>query len=143
MAQRTAEVIWGGSLLEGSGTATMVSSGAFGEFPVTWASRAEEPGGKTSPEELLAAAHAACYAMALSHHLAGQGMPPERLRVTATYTFVPGTGITTVGLDVSGSIPGLSSSGEFNELAKEGEQGCPVSNAVRGNVQINLTASLD
>ena len=115
----------------------------FRSFPVTWASRAEEAEGKTSPEELLAAAHAACYAMALSHHLAGQGMPPERLRVTATYTFVPGTGITTVDLDVRGSVPGLSSSGEFSQLAKDGEQGCPVSNAVRGNVQINLTASLD
>jgi osmotically inducible protein OsmC len=69
-AQRTAEVVWEGSLLEGAGTVRMVSSGAFGEYPVTWASRAEDPQGRTSPEELMAAAHAACYAMAFSHHLA-------------------------------------------------------------------------
>ena len=88
-AQRTAEAVWEGNLVDGSGTVSMASSGAFGEFPVTWAARAESPEGKTSPEELMAAAHAACYAMALSHHLAGQGRPPGRLQVSVTYTFVP------------------------------------------------------
>ena len=139
-AQRTAEVVWEGSLLEGAGTVRMVSSGAFGEYPVTWASRAEDPQGRTSPEELMAAAHAACYAMAFSHHLAGKDMPPERLTVSATYTFVPGTGITEVQLDVRGSVPGLSAE-EFAAEAREGESKCPVSNAVRGNVEITLNAS--
>ena len=89
----------------------------------------------------MAAAHAVCYAMAFSHFLTGRGTSPERLRVTASYTFVPGTGITEVGLDVEGSVPGVSAE-EFLGLAQEGEQDCPVSNAVRGNVQINLSASL-
>ena len=141
-AQRTAEAVWEGNLVDGSGTVSMASSGATGEFPVTWAARAESPEGKTSPEELMAAAHAACYAMALSHHLAGQGRPPERLQVSVTYTFVPGTGITAADIAVRGSVAGLSAD-EFEQAAKDGELGCPVSNAVRGNVQINLTASVD
>ena len=139
-ARRTAEVVWQGSLLDGSGSARLVSSGAFGEFPVTWSSRAEEPGGNTSPEELIAAAHAACYAMAFSHHLAGEGTPPERLTVTATYTFVPGTGITTAELAAHGaSVPGLAAE-QFEAEAKAERES--VSNAVRGNVEITLTASL-
>ena len=141
-AQRTAEAVWEGSLVDGNGTVSMISSGAFGEFPVTWAARAESPGGKTSPEELMAAAHAACYAMALSHHLTGQGSTPERLHVSVTYTFVPGTGITAADIAVSGSVPGLSAD-EFEQMAREGEQSCPVSNAVRNNVQLSLVASLD
>ena len=141
-AERTARAVWNGSLIDGSGSAEMVSSGAFAEFPVTWASRAEAPDGKTSPEELMAAAHAVCYAMALSHHLTGKETPPERLTVNVTYTFVPGTGITKADLDVTGSVPGLSAT-EFAAEAREGEQSCPVSNAVRGNVEINLTAGLD
>jgi osmotically inducible protein OsmC len=140
-AKRTAEVVWNGSLVEGDGTVRMASSGAFGEFPVTWASRAEDPGGRTSPEELLAAAHAACYAMALSHHLTGKGTPPERLEVSATYTFVPGTGVTQADVSVRGSVPGLTSE-QFEAEAVEGEKNCPVSNAVRGNVEISLTSSL-
>ena len=139
-AQRTAEVVWEGSLIEGSGTVRMVSSGVFGEYPVTWASRAEDPQGRTSPEELMAAAHASCYAMAFSNHLAGKDMPPERLTVSATYTFVPGTGITEVRLDVEGSVPGLSPE-DFAAEAEEGDAKCPVSNAVRGNVELTLNAS--
>jgi osmotically inducible protein OsmC len=88
----------------------------------------------------MAAAHAACYAMAFSNHLAGKDMPPERLTVSATYTFVPGTGITEARLDVKGTVPGLSAD-EFAAEAKEGESKCPVSNAVRGNVEITLNAS--
>jgi len=141
-AQRTAEAVWEGNLVDGHGTVSMVSSGVFGRFPVTWAARAESPEGKTSPEELMAAAHAACYAMALSHHLAEQGSPPERLHVSVTYTFVPGTGITAADLAVKGSVPGLGAD-EFEQMAKDGEQGCPVSNAVRNNVQLTLVASLD
>jgi osmotically inducible protein OsmC len=139
-AQRTAEVVWEGSLIEGSGTVRMVSSGVFGEYPVTWASRAEDPQGRTSPEELMAAAHAACYAMAFSNHLAGKDMAPERLTVSATYTFVPGTGITEARLDVKGTVPGLAAD-DFAAEAKEGDSKCPVSNAVRGNVEITLNAS--
>jgi osmotically inducible protein OsmC len=141
MATRTARAVWSGSLIEGSGTATMVTSGVFDEFPVTWASRAEGPDGRTSPEELLAAAHAVCYAMAFSHHLAGNGTPPDRLEVSATYTFVPGTGITGVELDVQGDVPGLDES-RFAAEAEEGERKCPVSNAVRGNVEISLSTSM-
>lgn len=139
-AERTARVVWTGNLLEGSGTVAMVSSGAFGEFPVTWASRAEDPEGRTSPEELMAAAHAACYAMAFSHHLAGKETPPERLDVGATYTFVPGTGITKADLEVAGSVPGLDAAA-FEREAREAEQSCPVSNAVRNNVEISLTVA--
>jgi osmotically inducible protein OsmC len=141
-ARRTAEAIWEGNLLDGAGSVRMVSSGMFGEYPVTWASRAEDPKGGTSPEELIAAAHAACFAMALSHHLAGKDAPPERLTVGATYTFVPGTGITSVDLVVTGLVPGLSAE-QFEEEAREGESKCPVSNAVRGNVEISLTATLE
>ena len=140
-ATRTAEAVWEGSLVEGRGTARMVTSGAFEDFPVTWASRAEAPDGRTSPEELMAAAHAVCYAMAFSHFVMSRGTPPERLRVTASYTYVPGTGITEIGLDVEGSVAGVSAD-EFPGLTKQGEESCPVSNAVRGNVQINLSASL-
>jgi osmotically inducible protein OsmC len=141
-AERTAKVVWTGNLLEGNGTATMSSSGAFGDFPVTWASRAEDPEGRTSPEELMAAAHATCYAMAFSHHLAENGTPPAQLEVGATYTFVPGTGITKAELDVRGSVPGLGEAAFGNE-AREGEQKCPVSNAIRNNVEITLTAALE
>jgi osmotically inducible protein OsmC len=92
MADRTANVTWTGSLLDGGGTIERVGSGAFGPLEVTWASRAEEPEGRTSPEELIAAAHAACFSMALSHGLSQAGSPPERLETSATVTFVPGTG---------------------------------------------------
>ena len=105
MADRTAHVTWSGSLTEGSGTVTSVGSGAFGPLDVTWASRAEESDGRTSPEELIAAAHAACFSMALSHGLAQGGTPPERLDVDATVTFVPGTGITKIQLAVDATVP--------------------------------------
>ena len=140
-AERTAKVLWTGNLLDGNGKAKMVSSGAFGDFPVTWASRAEDPQGRTSPEELMAAAHATCYAMAFSHHLAESGSPPDQLEVTATYTFVSGTGITKADLVVRGSVPGLDEAA-FGREAREGEQKCPVSNAVRNNVEITLTPAL-
>src|SRR5881397_692285 len=101
MADRTAQVSWEGSLLEGNGTIEQVGSGAFGPLPVTWAARSEDQsGGKTSPEELIAAAHAACFSMALSNGLAKDGNPPERLETSATVTFVPGTGITKIALTI-------------------------------------------
>jgi osmotically inducible protein OsmC len=119
-----------------------VASGTFEEFPVTWASRAERTHGGTSPEELLAAAHAACYSMAFSNGLAKAGHQPERLRTTAEVEFVPGKGITTVTLTVKGHIHGISEA-DFHKLAEEAKDGCPVSQALKGNVELKLKAELD
>src|SRR5207302_10407118 len=107
MTERSAQVTWQGSLMEGSGEIHEVPSGASGPLQISWPSRAEEPAGKTSPEELIAAAHAACFAMALSHGLAEAGHAPERLETGATITFVPGTGITKAALSAVGTVPGL------------------------------------
>jgi osmotically inducible protein OsmC len=142
-AQRTAAVTWQGSLLEGSGTIESTGSGAIGGLEVTWASRAEpNEGGRTSPEELIAAAHAACFSMALSHGLAQAGTPPERLSVRATSTFVPGTGITEMKLDVTGKVNGVDEAG-FQEAARQAVENCPVSKALAGNVEITLDARLE
>ena len=143
MVQRTASVVWEKDLLKGSGTVT-TGSGAFHQFPVTWASRTEASGGKTSPEELLAAAHASCYAMALSATLARKGTPPEHLEVTAVCSFEKvgdGWKVTTSELSVKGKVPGLDANA-FEETAKAAEKGCPISNAIRNNVEIRLSASL-
>jgi osmotically inducible protein OsmC len=143
-AVRTAEVVWEKDLLTGRGS-VRIRSGALPEFPVTWASRTEAPGGKTSPEELLAAAHASCYAMALSATLARRHMPPERLNVTAQCTFDKvgdNFKVTTMELTVQGKVPGLERSA-FQEVAQAAEKGCPISNAIRNNVEIRLTAKLD
>ena len=141
-AQRTAEVTWRGSLLEGSGRIESVGSGAFGGLEVTWASRAEpEESGRTSPEELIAAAHAACFSMALSNGLAKAGAPPESLNVAATVTFVPGTGITASALVVEGRVPGITEDA-FREAAEQAKDGCPVSGALKGNVELSVTARL-
>jgi osmotically inducible protein OsmC len=142
-ATRTAEVVWEGSLLEGGGTIESVGSGVLGDLPVTWKARTdEESGGKTSPEELIAAAHASCLSMALSGALAKAGRPPERLTVGARATFVPGEGITTMELDVSGRVPGMDAE-EFRGAAEEAKEDCPVSQALKGNVDIRLDASLE
>lgn len=144
-AERRAEVEWQGDLMHGHGSIVSVGSGALGELPVTWASRTERSDGKTSPEELLAAAHAACYAMAFSHALAQAGTPAERLTVNATCTFEQvesGFKVSTMNLDVRGKVPGLDLAG-FQEAAQQAEQGCPVSNALRNNVQIHVNASLE
>jgi lipoyl-dependent peroxiredoxin len=138
---RRADVVWEGSLMEGSGTVTSVGSGALPQLPVTWTSRAESPDGRTSPEELIAAAHAACFAMALSNALAQAGNPPERLETSATVTFVPGTGITKSALTVKGRVPGVDEQA-FREAAEGAKEGCPVSNALKGNVELSVEASL-
>jgi lipoyl-dependent peroxiredoxin len=138
---RRAEVVWEGSLMEGSGTITRVGSGVLPELPVTWAARTESPDGKTSPEELIAAAHAACFSMALSHALAQGGNAPERLETSATVTFVPGTGITKSALTVTGRVPGLDEQA-FREAAEGAKEGCPVSGALKGNVELTLDARL-
>jgi osmotically inducible protein OsmC len=139
--ERTAEVTWTGSLIEGAGTIERVGSGAFGPLDVTWASRAEESDGRTSPEELIAAAHAACFSMAFSNGLAQAGSPPERLQTSATVTFVPGTGITKVALSVRGSVPGMDETA-FVEKAEAAKEGCPVSKALAGVPEITLDAAL-
>ena len=140
-AERRADVVWEGSLMEGSGTITKTGSGALPELPVTWAARAESSDGRTSPEELIAAAHAACFAMALSHALAQAGNPPERLETSATVTFVPGTGITKAALTVIGRVPGIDESA-FREAAEGAKEDCPVSGALKGNVELELDAQL-
>lgn len=142
MADRTANVTWTGSLMEGSGTIDSVGSGAFGPLDVTWASRAEDPAGRTSPEELIAAAHASCFSMALSNGLAQAGSPPDRLRTSATVTFVPGTGITKIALSVRGSVPGVDEAG-FLEKAEAAKLTCPVSKALAAVPEITLDAALE
>jgi osmotically inducible protein OsmC len=144
-AERRAEVVWEGDLVHGHGRVVNVGSGAIGELPITWASRTERSDGRTSPEELIAAAHAACYAMAFSHTLAQGGTPAERLTVDAVCAFEQVEGgfkITTMDLDVRGKVPGLDEAG-FEKVAHQAEQGCPVSNALRNNVQIRLHAHLE
>jgi lipoyl-dependent peroxiredoxin len=138
---RHAEVTWNGSLMEGRGSIDSVGSGAFAPLDVTWASRAEEPAGRTSPEELIAAAHATCFSMALSHALAEAGSPPEELKTGATVTFQPGTGITKIALTVRGKVPGLDEH-RFREAAEGAKSDCPVSQALAGVPEITLDASL-
>jgi osmotically inducible protein OsmC len=140
-AERRAEVTWHGDLMSGGGTIESVGSGAFGPLRVTWASRTEEPDGLTSPEELIAAAHAACFSMAFAHGLAQAGTPPESLSVSATVTFVPGTGITNSALDVEGVVPGTDAEA-FREAAEQAKEGCPVSGALKGNVELSVSARL-
>lgn len=130
---------WQGSLVEGSGSTALVSSGAA-TFDVTWAARSEGHTGVTNPEELLGAAHSACYSMALSHALSGAGMPPTQLDVTAAVTFVPGEGITGSHLLVSATIPGINED-TFAQFAEDAKLNCPVSKALAG-VPITLEATL-
>jgi lipoyl-dependent peroxiredoxin len=138
---RHAEVTWNGSLMEGSGSIDSVGSGAFAPLDVTWTSRAEEPAGRTSPEELIAAAHATCFSMALSHALAEVGSPPEELKTGATVTFQPGEGITKIAITVRGKVSGLDEEG-FREAAEGAKAACPVSQALAGVPEITLDAAL-
>jgi lipoyl-dependent peroxiredoxin len=141
-AERRANVVWKGNLFEGSGTFDLASSEAVSDLPITWASRTERPDGKTSPEELIAAAHASCFAMAFSNTLAEQGNEPEELNISAVCTFdADQLKVTTMVLDVRGRVPGLDAEG-FQNAADQAEQVCPVSNALRGNVDIQVNASL-
>ena len=143
-AERRADVVWTGDLIHGKGP-VQVGSGALSGLPVTWAARTERSDGKTSPEELIAAAHAACYAMAFSNTLAKAGHTPERLNVTAVCTLDQVNGkftITTMDLSVRGAVPGLDQRG-FEQAARTAEAGCPVSNALRNNVTINVRAQLE
>jgi osmotically inducible protein OsmC len=145
MAERSSTTIWEGGLTDGSGTFT-VGSGAFGPQDVSWARRTEDAEGVTSPEELIAAAHAACYAMAFSYTLQNNGTPPQRLEVTSKVGFGPKEGggmqVTYSKLSVKGKVDGLTAD-QFADLAKQGEAGCPVSNALRNNVAIELESTLE
>jgi osmotically inducible protein OsmC len=138
-AVRTANAHWEGSLFEGSGTVELASSG-IGTYPVSWPARTEEPGGKTSPEELIAAAHSACFSMAFSNGLAKAGTPPTSLDTTAEVTFQPGEGITGVKLIVKGVVPGMTAE-QFLEAAEDAKANCPVSQALTGTT-ITLEANL-
>jgi len=145
VAEREASIHWEGDVQKGTGTMAMESSGAFGDFGVSLPTRTESPEGHTSPEELLAAAHAACYAMAFSLVLGEAGSPPESLdaHVLATLDRAgDGFAITKIDLTVRGKVAGLDQSA-FEDFAQQAEKGCPVSNALRGNVEINLSATLD
>ncbi|GHD23309.1 MULTISPECIES: OsmC family protein [Streptomyces] len=137
---RSAHTVWEGDLLEGNGVVTFDSSGAIGEQPVTWASRAQDANGRTSPEELIAAAHSSCFSMAFSNMLAKAGTPPTRLVTSADVTFQPGEGITGIHLTVEGTVPGIDGD-TFASVAEEAKTGCPVSQALKA-VPITLSAKL-
>jgi lipoyl-dependent peroxiredoxin len=141
MVDSTAHVTWNGSLTDGAGTITSVGSGVLPSLPVSWSARIGEADGQTTPEELLAAAHASCFSMALSHGLAQAGTPPQSLDVDATVTFVPGTGISKIALRVVGEVPGIDE-GAFVEAAEAAKDGCPVSKALASVHEISLEAAL-
>ncbi|MEU9884285.1 OsmC family protein [Sphaerisporangium sp. NPDC051017] len=136
---RTATTQWKGPLLHGSGTVSLDTSGV-GTFDVTWASRSEEANGKTSPEELIAAAHSSCFSMALSHGLAQAGTPPQSLETKADVTFQPGEGITGIVLSVRAQVEGISAA-DFQTAAETAKANCPVSKALTGTT-ITLNAEL-
>ena len=142
---RTATVTWNGPLLEGEGSVSAGSSELFTDLPVSWPSRTEGPGGQTSPEELLAAAHAACFAMALSGGLARAGTPPDHVHVSATVTFDKvdeAWSVTRSEIDVVGTVPGLDEA-DFEAAAENAKNGCPISRAIAGNVEITVSATLE
>ncbi|MFE5297966.1 OsmC family protein [Streptomyces sp. NPDC056632] len=136
---RHAHTVWEGDLLKGKGEVTLDSSG-IGSYEVSWPSRAEEPNGRTSPEELIAAAHSSCFSMAFSNGLAKAGNPPTRLETKADVTFQPGEGITGIHLTVRGEVPGMDAD-QFQALAEDAKKNCPVSQALTGTT-ITLTAEL-
>ncbi|MPY11103.1 OsmC family protein [Arthrobacter bussei] len=137
---RTAHTIWSGDLPSGSGQVTLDSSG-LGTYDVTWKARAEQSEGKTSPEELIAAAHSACFSMAFSHALGEEGKTPDRVETKAEVDFQPGTGITAIHLTLDATVPDLSEE-DFQRVAQAAKEGCPVSQALAGVKDISLTATL-
>jgi osmotically inducible protein OsmC len=140
-ATSSATAVWEGDLAHGSGTTTP-DSGAFDTVDVSWASRTERAAGKTSPEELLAAAHAACYCMGLSHELGEAGTPPGRLEADASIDFVPGEGVKSSRITVRGRVPGIDQE-TFIKAAVSAGQNCPISGALKGNVDISVEATLE
>jgi osmotically inducible protein OsmC len=140
-AESRATTVWEGDLAHGRGT-TRAASGALPEVEVTWAARTERAPGTTSPEELLAAAHASCFCMALSSGLAKGGNPPERLEATATVTFVAGEGVKSSKIVVNGRVPGLDQAG-FEGAARGAGENCPISQALKRNVEVTVEATLE
>ena len=141
---RTASSTWSGDLLTGSGMITYVSSGSIARLPVSWAARTEGHGGKTSPEELLAAAHASCFSMALSVRLARNGTTATRLDIRCEVTFdkqESGWKVSQSALTVTGVVPGIDQA-TFAALADDAKENCPISVALKGNVALSVTASL-
>src|SRR5438874_10031312 len=134
-SESTATTVWEGDLARGRGT-TSSGSGAIPDLEVTWAARTERTAGTTSPEELLAAAHASCYCMALSNELSEAGNEPEKLEATATVSFVASEGVKSSQIAVSGRVPGIDQSG-FEQAAGAAGEGCPISGALKGNVEIS------
>jgi lipoyl-dependent peroxiredoxin len=142
LAERKANVVWNGTLTEGSGTLTFDSGAA--QLPVSWSARVEEPGGQTSPEELIAAALSTCYSQAFANTLVQAGHPPEQLSVDVVCRVDQvegGLKVSEADISVSGTVPGLDQTG-FEDLANKAEQGCPVANALRNNVTLSVTATL-
>lgn len=137
---RRAEASWEGDLFSGKGVVHTTTSGVLRDLEVTWPSRAEEPSGRTSPEELIAAAHAACFSMALANGLAKGGHPPRRLEVSAAVTFDP-PNVKSSALEVRGWVPGIDEAA-FQRAAEEAKDNCPVSKALKGNVQLSVRATL-
>ena len=144
-ATRSATVTWTGPLASGSGTVSAGTSELFTDLPVSWASRTEDPDGRTSPEELLAAAHSSCFAMALSGALARAGTPPDHVHVSATVTFDKvgeAWTVTRSELDVVGVVPGMDEAA-FDAAAQDAKDNCPVSRALAGNVELSVSATLE
>ena len=140
-SESSATTVWKGSLEKGRGE-TSTASGTLQSVEVTWPARVERIEGTTSPEELLAAAHATCYCMGLSHELGGAGLEPSRLEATAVVSFVPGEGVKSSHITVTGSVEGVDQAG-FNEAAQAAGEGCPISGALKGNVEITVEATLE
>jgi lipoyl-dependent peroxiredoxin len=140
-AESRATTVWEGDLAHGRGT-TKAASGALPEVEVTWPARTERTPGTTSPEELLAAAHTSCFCMALSHELAQAGSPPERLEASTTVAFVPGEGVKSSHFELRGRVPGIDQA-RFEEAARGAGENCPVSQALKGNVEITVEATLE
>jgi len=141
MVDKRAQVTWKGDLENGSGSIEKVGSGSIGPLDVSWPARTGDEKGMTSPEELIAAAHASCFSMALSHVLNQAGTPPDQLDVSVDVTFVPGEGITTSAIEVTGVVPGVSQEA-FAEAAENAKDNCPVSGALKGNVELKVNARL-
>ena len=144
-AIRKAECVWDGDLASGSGSVSAATSQAFSSLPVSWASRTESADGRTSPEELVAAAHASCYCMALSAGLGRAGTPPERLETSATVTFDQVEGgfkVVSSALTVRGRVPGIDADA-FRDAAEAAKDGCPISQALKGNVELSVEATLE
>jgi len=142
---RRADVVWTGDLISGYGVVSASTSNAFASLPVTWASRTEAADGRTSPEELIAAAHASCFSMALSASLSRAGTPPRRLEVTAEVAFGQVAGswrVASSALKVRGWVPGIDSV-SFQRMAEGAKEGCPVSQALKGNVELSVEATLE